>query len=197
MRSPLFWLALTAASLQAGSVLAQSPPTVTTPAPAPTVTAPAVIPGAPVAPLTETDSQFVTLQVANNRAEFEAAQLALQHSQNQEVRNFASKLITDHTYAENQLAPILEMHHMQVQPALTQAQLQEMSRLSQLQGPAFDHAYVNAMVQEHQSTIDEFNAELVHGLDQHVSAWLQNTRPMLLQHLQIAQQLLATLPNPG
>lgn len=197
MRSPLFRLALATASLQAGVAWAQSPPNVSAPAPAPGVTAPAVLPGAPVAPLIQTDSQFVLAQAENNRATFEAAQLALQRSRNQAVRDFAGKMITDHTYAQNTLSSILEMHHIQAQPVVTQQHQLQLEQLSQLQGAAFDRAYVGTLIQDQQAMITEYNAELVHGLDQHVSAWLQNTRPMLLQHVQIAQQLFTTLPNPG
>ena len=46
-------------------------------------------------------------------AEYQAAQLALQRSQNQDVRSFAQKMITDHTYAQDTLAPIAQAHHIQ------------------------------------------------------------------------------------
>ena len=191
-----FWVILSTA-ISAGPTLAQSPPAVTVPAPPPTVTAPAVLPGAPMAPLTDADTRFLLAQVENNVAEFQAAQLALQHSQNQTVRDFAGKMITDHSYAQDTLASIAQMHHIQTPAVLTEQHRQMLEGLAQLDGPTFDRAYVDGMVREHAIIIEQLNYQLVHGFDQHISAWVQNTRPIILQHSDIAQQLLASLPRPG
>jgi putative membrane protein len=192
-----FWVALLTASVSPGFVLAQSPPAVSAPAPPPTVTAPAVLPGAPIAPLTDSDTHFVLVQTENNKAEFQAAQLALQHSQNQSVRNFAAKMITDHSYAQDTLASILQMHHLQTPAVLTEPDRQMLEQLAQLDGPVFDRAYVDSIVRTHAIMIEQLNYQLVHGWDQHISAWVQNTRPIILQHSEIAQQLLVSLPHPG
>ena len=98
MKNPSIYIALVAASILAEPAFAQAPPT-TAPAPAPTVTAPAVIPGAPVAPLTDRGRALVVAQLEGNMAEIQAGGLALKNSQNQEVRQFAEKMITDHSYA--------------------------------------------------------------------------------------------------
>jgi putative membrane protein len=147
--------------------------------------------------LTNADTQFVVAQTENNTAEFQAAQLALQHSQNQTVRNFAGKLITDHTYAQDTLNTIAQMHHLPVPTAVTAPQQQMLAQLAALNGPAFDRAYVDSIVRTHALVIVELNDQLVHGTDQHIGAWVRNTRPMVLQHSEIAQQLLASLPPAG
>jgi putative membrane protein len=177
--------------------VAQSPPDTNVPAPPPTVTAPAVVPGAPVAALTERDAQFIAAQLENNMAEVLAAQRALEHSQNASVRGFAQKMITDHNYAQSTLEPIASMHHIQPPTTLSDRHREMLDRLSQLSGPAFDREYVNSMVNEHALEISAFNTELPVVVDAHVSAWVQNTRPMLLQHYEIGQQLLISLPRTG
>jgi putative membrane protein len=194
---PAFWGFLLTAAISPGLALAQSPPAVTAPAPPPGVSAPAVLPGAPIPPLTDADTQFVLVQTENNAAESQAAQLALQHSRNQTVRDFAGKIITDHTYAQDTLSSIAQMHHLQNPAVLTDQHRQMLAQLAQLDGPAFDRAYVDSLVRAHTMMIEELNYQLVHGTDQHISAWVQNTRPILLQHSEIAQQLLATLPPQG
>jgi predicted outer membrane protein len=144
--------ALLAASILAEPAFAQSPPT-TAPAPAPTVAAPAVLPGAPVAPLTSGDAQFVQSQIEGNMAEYQAGQLALQHSQNQDVRNFAQKMITDHTYAQDTLAPIAQSHHIQSSGTLSEPHQEMLNQLAKLNGPAFDRAYVSDMVRAHAAMV--------------------------------------------
>jgi putative membrane protein len=152
--------------------------------------------GRPVAALTQRDAEFIAAQLENNTAEVLAAQRALEHSQNPNVRGFAQKMITDHNYAQSTLEPIASMH--QVPPvALSDLHREMLDRLSQLSGSAFDREYVNSMVNEHALEITEFNTELPVVVDAHVSAWVQNTRPMLLQHHEIAQQLLISLPGAG
>jgi putative membrane protein len=194
---PSFWVVLLTASVSPGLALAQSPPAVTVPAPPPAVAAPAVLPGAPIAPLTDSDTQFVLAQTENNTAEVQAAQLAMQHSQNQTVRDFAGKIMTDQTYSQGILASIAQMHHLQTPPILIDQHRQMLGQLAQLDGPAFDRAYVDSIVRAQTAMIEELNYQLVHGTDQHISAWVQNTRPIILQHSEIAQQLLASLPHPG
>jgi len=197
MRSSLP-IALSAASILVAPAFAQSPPAVTAPAPAPSVTAPTVVPGAPVAPLTDTDARFVQTQTENNMAEFQAAQLALQRSQNRNVRNFAQKMIADHTYVQDTLNQIVQMHpHLPLPRTLTEQDREVLDRLAGLNGPAFDRAYMNTMVQANSTMISELNSQLAHGWDQHISAWVQNTRPILLQHSEVAQQVLASLPPMG
>jgi len=197
MRSS-FPIALSVASILVAPAFAQSPPAVTAPAPAPSVTAPSVVPGAPVAPLTDTDARFVQTQTENNMAEFQAAQLALQRSQNQNVRNFAQKMITDHTYVQDTLNQIAQMHpHLPLPQTLTEQNREVLDQLARLNGPAFDRAYMNTMVQANSVMIGELNSQLTQGWDQHISAWVQNTRPILLQHSDVAQQVLASLPPMG
>jgi putative membrane protein len=181
----------------AGGAAAQSPPATNVPAPPPTVTAPAVVPGAPVAALTDRDAQFIAAQLENNMAEVVAAQRALERSRNPTVRDFAQKMITDHSYAQSTLEPIASMHHIQAPVTLSDPHRKMLDRLSQFSGSAFDREYVSGVVNDHALGISEFNAEIPVVVDAHVSAWAQNTRPMLLQHQEIAQQLLTSLPRTG
>jgi putative membrane protein len=155
------------------------------------------VPGAPVAALTERDAQFIAAQLENNMAEVLAAQRALERSQNPNVRAFAQKMITDHNYAQSTLAPIASMHHIQPPTTLSDPHREMLDRLSQLYGPAFDREYAKSMVNDHALEISVFNTELPIVVDAHISAWAQNTRPMLLQHQEIAQQLLTSLPRTG
>ena len=195
MKSAVY-AAMLAASILAEPAFGQAPPT-TAPAPPPTVTAPAIVPGAPVAPLTTGDEQFMMAQLEGNMAEIQVAQLALQNGHNQAVRQFAEKMITDHSYAQKTLDQIAAVHHMQLPTVLTEQDRAILERLSQLDGPAFGRAYADSMVRAHAMMVEQLDAQLVHGQDQHINAWVQNTRPIVLQHSEIAQQLQASLPRTG
>ena len=186
-----------ALSAMAELAFAQSPPATNVPAPPPTVTAPAVIPGAPVTALTDRDRRFVVTQLEDNMAELQAAQLAMQHSQNPNVRGFAQKMITDHTYTQDTLTRIASMHHIQSPTMLTEQHRDMLDRLTTLNGPTFDRNYVESTLRAHATMISELNSEISNVIDTHINAWVQNTRPTILQHSEIAQQLLASLPSRG
>jgi putative membrane protein len=106
-------------------------------------------------------------------------------------------MITDHSYALKTLDQIAGVHHMQLPTMLTQQDRDMLERLSKFAGPAFDRAYADSMVRAHAMMVEQLNAQLVHGHDQHINAWVQNTRPIVLQHSEIAQQLQASLPRTG
>ncbi len=128
-------------------------------------------------------------------AEFHGAQLALQRSQNQNVHNFAQKMITDQTYMLDTLNQIVQMHpHLPSPETLAEQDREMLDRLAGLNGATFDRAYINSMVHANSTMIGELNSQLTHGWGQHISAWVQNTRPILLQHSEVARQVLAGLP---
>jgi putative membrane protein len=196
MRSSSFTAVVMSTAL-AGAAFAQSPPATNVPAPPPVATAPAIVPGAPVAALTDRDANFISAQLENNMAEVAAAQLALERSQNPNVRGFAEKMITDHNYAQNTLQPIASIHRIGPPPTPSDPHRAMLDHLSQLDGTAFDREYVNFVVRDQAQDVSEFNTELPLVVDAHVSAWTQNIRPMLLQHEDIAEQLLTSLPQSG
>ena len=101
---------------------------------------------------------FIAAQLENNMAEVLAAQRALEHSQNPNVRGFAQKMITDHNYMQSTLEPIASMHHIQLPMTLSDPHRAMLDRLGQLSGQAFDRESVNSMVNEHALEISTFNS---------------------------------------
>ena len=63
----------------------------------------------------------------------------------------------------------------------------EMDRLSTMSGNAFDAAYMQHMVQDHQKTIADFQKQAESGSDPALKSFAQKQLPILQQHLQMAQ----------
>jgi putative membrane protein len=196
MRTP-FAAALLAATLLAGPAFAQTTIIPMPPAPLPTASGPPMATGIPASPLTEKDTRFVRMQLQGNYAEIQLAQLALQKSQDQNIRNFAQKMITDHTAANGTLMPMAERQNIPAPTALNTRHQAMYDRLSKLNGVAFDTAYINDMIRMHDETIKELDAQSGNGQSQWINVWVQNTRPTVLQHDMIAQQIKAELPRTG
>jgi putative membrane protein len=192
-----FAAALLSASMLAAPAFAQITTVPMPAAPAPGATGPALATGIPATPLTSGDTKFVSRQLEGNMAEIKLAQLALKQSQDKNVRNFAQKLITDHTQAYQTLLPMAQRQNIAEPTTLTTRQQEMFERLSKLDGVAFDVTYTNDMIRMHEMTIKALNDELTHGQSQWLNTWVQNTRPVVQQHLALAQQLKAELPRTG
>ncbi len=192
-----FAAALLSASMLAAPAFAQLTVIPMPPAPQPNVSGPPMATGIPDTPFTASDTKFVADQLEGNLAEVKFAQLALQNSQDQNIRNYAQKMINDHNAAYQSLAPIAQRHNIDATAGLTTHQQSMYDRLSKLTGLAFDVTYTNDMLSMHEMTLKELNDQLIHGQSQIINVWVQNTRPTVQQHLVIAQQIKAELPRTG
>jgi putative membrane protein len=61
--------------------------------------------------------------------------------------------------------------------------------LSKLRGSAFDRAYAQAMVQDHQEDLRIYQEEAANGTDPDVTAFAARHVPLLQEHLRMAQRL--------
>jgi len=57
-----------------------------------------------------------------------------------------------------------------------------------LQGAAFDRAYMDAMVKDHETDVREFQTESKSGSDPEIKAWAAKTLPTLEEHLRVARE---------
>ena len=68
-------------------------------------------------------------------------------------------------------------------------QQQVYDNLSKLRGRAFDRAFAQAMVQNHQQDLQAYQEEAQNGTDPEVKAFAARHVPILQEHLRMAQQL--------
>jgi putative membrane protein len=61
--------------------------------------------------------------------------------------------------------------------------------LARLRGGAFDRTYAQAMVQDHQEDLRDYQAEAQNGTDPDVKAFAARHVPLLQEHLRMAQRL--------
>ena len=122
-------------------------------------------------------------------AEVQTAQLAQQRASSPQVRQFASRMMTDHGQANTELQQIAEQANVTLPTKPTGKEASTAQRLSGLNGPAFDQAYAQAMLSDHQEDVALFRKEASSGKDPALKAFAQKTLPILQQHLQMAQGL--------
>jgi putative membrane protein len=141
------------------------------------------------AALSNADREFVQEAASGGMAEVQAAQLAQQRASSQQVKDFASRMITDHTQANTELQQIAQQQNITLPSQPTGKDAAGAKKLSSLNGRAFEEAYLQDQLSDHQQVVALFRKEATSGQDPALKAFAQKTLPILQQHLQMAQAL--------
>ena len=137
------------------------------------------------------DSNFADKAAQGGMAEVELGKMATQHAQNAKVKQFGQRMVDDHTKINDQLKSIATNKALTLPASLDSKDESEKNKLSSLQGEAFDKAYMEDMVSDHEKDIADFQHEANHGDDPDIKAFAQKTLPTLQTHLQLAKDALA------
>ncbi len=139
--------------------------------------------------LSTTDAGFMTTATRGGIAEVQMGRLAQQRGNSPAVRRFGERLVTDHTQANQEMLALARQKQITPPDSMGAQHQQIYDRLSGLRGRAFDRAYIQAMVEDHQEDVQAFQTEARDGTDPDVKAFAQRHLPMLQEHLQAAQRL--------
>jgi putative membrane protein len=147
--------------------------------------------------LSKKDRSFAEEAAMGGMAEVELGKLAQQNGQSDDVKQFGSRMVQDHTNANQQLMPILSADDITVPQQLDAAHRKTYDRLSKMRGAEFDRTYMRDMVQNHEKDVKKFRQEAEHGNNPDLKAFAQNTLPVLEQHLKMAQDVSRSLTAVG
>ncbi len=136
---------------------------------------------------------FVMKVTDGGTKEVEAGKLAVSRASAADVKAFARRMVDDHTKAGAELAALARAKKITTSsnPERMKTALKPMEALA---GTAFDRAYMDEMVKDHEATMALFENHLASGTDTDVKAWAQNTLPTLREHLAMAKKAQAALP---
>jgi len=145
--------------------------------------------GSGSAAVSSADRTFAEKAASGGLAEIQAAQLAQQRASSPQVKQFASRMITDHTKANDELQQIAEEEDITLPAQPDQQGMAAQRKLQALNGTAFDQSYAQQQLGDHQQAIALFRKEATSGQDPALKSYAQKTLPILQQHLQLAQSL--------
>lgn len=147
------------------------------------------------------DLQFVRQAALADNAEVQLSQLALQRAESDEVKQYARRMIQDHTLANNKLAQILERKGVQP-PRATELDAKHQAiraQLEQLSGSDFDREYMRVMHEDHIQATSLFQRGARQAQDRDVKAFASTTLPRIQGHLQTVRSMMgnnsAQTPN--
>lgn len=144
------------------------------------------------------DTDISATVMAANTGEIQEGQLALTKSQNTAVREFAQRMVTEHTQL-NQMFQRLQgdigapTSNTLSQQLMTTAE-QTTQALQQMQGADFDRAYISNQVAIHEWLLRTLDEALIPGArDSDLERELRTEREWVAAHLEHARQVQASL----
>ena len=131
---------------------------------------------------------FVENAAMSGMAEVELGRLALLKSRDENVREFAQRMVTDHTKANQELTTIASAKGITPPKNLDAEHQSHLKMLREKSGADFDRAYSEHMKMDHSKAVSLFEGAS-RSDDPAVAGFAKKTLPTLKEHKQLAQKL--------
>ena len=138
--------------------------------------------------LSSADKHFVKEAAEGGLAEVELGNLAENKASSQEVKDFAQRMVKDHSKANDQLKETAQKIGVSLPGHPSPTQMAEKKKLETKSGADFDRAYMSTMVNDHRQDVAAFKHEAANGKNVDVKSFASNTLPTLQEHLGLAEK---------
>ncbi len=135
------------------------------------------------------DKMFLRKAAEGGMAEVQLGQLASQKAGAQDVKDFGSRMVTDHTELNNEMKPIADSMGVMLPKKLSQKDQAEYDKLNGLSGDAFDTEYLTCMVKDHHSDLHEFRMEAANATDPALKAAVEKGAKVIREHTSMVDSL--------
>jgi putative membrane protein len=134
------------------------------------------------------DKSFIKDSSEGSLAEVNFAKLALQKSQDPNVRKFAEKMIHDHEALIQSMKPFAVKYDVKPSgtPVMDHAKYEELKMKS---GISFDRAYVEAMVKDHHADLKTFIDEENKTADPELKVAVAKGEKVILEHTKMIDNI--------
>jgi putative membrane protein len=135
-------------------------------------------------------ANFLKQVAEGGMTEVQLAKMAREKATSDQVKQLARRLETDHTKTNQELMTLAKGIDVTLPTTMPEANKTKVENLEKLSGAAFDKAYAQQMVEDHQKTIAMFKQH-ANSPQAEVKQFVSKTLPALEQHLKMAQQAVA------
>ncbi len=136
------------------------------------------------------DKMFLRKAAQGGAAEILLAQLALQMTSNDAVKQFAQHMVEGHTAIAQSLKPFADELGV-LTPKPSKLDQQEYDRLSGLTGAEFDREYLADMVRDHHQDLQDFTSEAESANDPELKEAVAKDQIVIARHTRMADKLAA------
>ena len=135
------------------------------------------------------DQKFLNMAAQTDMMEAHLGKMAADQAASQDVKDYASMLVTDHTGDYQQLTALAAKNGLTVPTALDAAHNKMIAPFEKLKGAAFDSRYTQEMIAGHTEAIGVYTKESTDAQNADVKAYASATLPTLHKHLDGAKDL--------
>jgi putative membrane protein len=141
------------------------------------------------AKVSATAQKFVKEAAQGSMAEVELGNLAKDKASKDEVKQFAERMVQDHSKANEELKSIAQQKNIALPTDLPAKEKAHKEKLASLSGDEFDREYMRQMLKDHRKDVNEFKRASKNVKDEDIQNFAQKTLPTLQDHLKQAQQV--------
>jgi len=127
------------------------------------------------------DKKFMMNAAKGGMMEVEWGKLAAQNGQHPDVKKFGSRMVTDHSKANNELMALAKEEGVALPAAKSAGKWKS------------DKDYMTAMVKDHEKDLAEFQEEAKNGTDADLKKFADKTSKIVSHHLQMAREIQGKL----
>lgn len=144
--------------------------------------------------VSEQDRKFMMQAAMSDMNEIQMAQTALQKSSSDGVKQFAQKMIDDHTRLSEEGKALAAQKGITLPTDVDPKMKAMMTKMQALSGADFDKNYIKmAGTKDHRKVEKDFQREISKGSDADIKAAAQKNLPTVQMHLQMAQSMESSM----
>lgn len=136
-----------------------------------------------------TDDEFMKMVGTGGHNEMGLSQVIMDKGVTGAAKDFADKMMADHTKAGNELKPIAESKNVMLPTEMDAEHKALKDQMQSMSGEQLAEKYAQQMVTDHQNTVNVFQSEIQNGKDAEVKAFASKTLPTIQEHLEMAKKL--------
>lgn len=141
------------------------------------------------------DVQIVGIVLAADQIDIDYGKIALQKSKDAKVREFAQRMVTDHSAVQKSVIELADKLGVKAEDSQTSNGLKSgaadiTKKLKTLKGKEFDKFYIDNEVSYHKTVTDAVDAVLIPSAqNSELKSALQGAQPLFLKHLEHARSV--------
>ena len=147
--------------------------------------------------LSQQGQQFVDEAGLANMAEIELSRAAMDKIKDQTVRDYAQRMIDDHTKMGEELKTLANTMGATVPSELSESAKQKKEELQKLSGKKLQDKYIDIMVDDHEKVVDLFREQSESEEDPQLQSFASRNLPVLQEHLDRAKAIDEGKPYTG
>ncbi len=128
------------------------------------------------------DKQFAVEAALKDLTDIELGKLAVQKGSDKKVKNFGNMLVKQHTKMETRLRKTADAKKITLPIAIDSVTRKTLDSISTYSGKAFDKAFLNFMVNNHEADIKYFEYAAKHVVDKDLKKHAQKNLLVLHRH---------------